>query len=97
MLIQQMPPSRGTGRPGESTDARPHDLEGARWAAVQARQLPIIRRLLQAGANPDRRDSARGRSARDYAKLDTRSGAAILQLMDTVKGRTARPVAGPKI
>ncbi|URD60213.1 ankyrin repeat domain-containing protein [Sphingomonas sp. KRR8] len=66
-------------------------------AAVQARQLQIIRRLLQAGANPDRRDSASGRSARDYAKLDTRSGAAILQLMDTVKGRTGRPVAGPKI
>lgn len=66
-------------------------------AAVQARQLPIIRRLLEAGASPDRRDSASGRSARDYARVDTRSGAAILTLMDTVKGRPARSVAGPKL
>ena len=66
-------------------------------AAVQARQLPVIRRLLQAGANPDRRDSASGRSARDYARLDNRSGSAIITLMDTVKGRAAKPVSGPKL
>jgi ankyrin repeat protein len=65
--------------------------------AVQARQMPMIRRLLEAGANPDRRDSASGRSARDYARLDQRSGMAILQLMDSVKGRAARAVAGPKL
>jgi ankyrin repeat protein len=66
-------------------------------AAVQARQLPIIRRLLMAGASPDRRDNASGRSARDYARLDTRSGGAILTLMDTIKGRASRPIAGPKL
>lgn len=66
-------------------------------AAVQAHQTATVKRLLEAGANPDKRDSASGRSARDYAKLDTRGGSVVLNLMDTVKRRAVKPVAGPKL
>lgn len=65
--------------------------------AVQQRQLGAVRRLLEAGADPNRTDNASGRSARDYAKLDTRSGREILQLLDSVKPAAAKPVAGPKL
>jgi ankyrin repeat protein len=63
--------------------------------AVQGRQVAVIRRLLEAGANANKPDNASGRSARDYAKLDTRSGREMLALMDSVKPRTA--AAGPKL
>jgi ankyrin repeat protein len=65
--------------------------------AVQGRQLAAVRRLLEAGANPAKPDNASGRSARDYAKLDTRSGREILSLMDSIKPRAAAAVAGPKL
>ena len=65
--------------------------------AVQHRQMPVIRRLLEVGADPTRTDNASGRSARDYARLDSRSGREINQLMDTVKPKAARAVAGPKL
>ena len=70
--------------------------ETALIIAVQQRQMPVIRRLLEAGANPDKTDNASGRSARDYAKLDTR-GAEMLRLMDTVRSSAPRPVAGPRL
>src|SRR6185503_3124283 len=41
--------------------------------AVQQRQVPIVRLLLEAGANPDKTDSAAGLSARDYATRDPRA------------------------
>jgi len=52
--------------------------------AVQQRQVPIVRLLLAAGANPDRTDSAAGLSARDYAKRDTRTRD-ILKLIEARK------------
>ena len=52
--------------------------------AVQQRQLPIVRLLLAAGADPDRTDSAAGLSARDYATRDTRSRD-ILKLIEARK------------
>ncbi|HVL78338.1 MAG TPA: ankyrin repeat domain-containing protein [Sphingomicrobium sp.] len=58
--------------------------ETALIIAVQQRQLPIIRALLEAGANPDKTDSAAGFSARDYAKRDTRSSE-ILRMIETVR------------
>jgi ankyrin repeat protein len=70
--------------------------ETALIAAVQQRQMPVIRRLLEAGASPDKTDNATGRSARDYAKLDTR-GAEMIRLMDTVKGSAPKPAAGPRL
>ena len=56
--------------------------------AVQQRQLPIVRVLLRAGANPDKSDSAAGYSARDYAKRDPRARD-ILKLIDDNKPRAA--------
>ena len=58
--------------------------ETALIAAVQQRQLPIVRLLLDAGADPDKADSAAGYSARDYAKRDNRSRA-ILQAIEAKK------------
>jgi ankyrin repeat protein len=52
--------------------------------AVQQRNRRLVERLLAAGANPDKTDSAAGYSARDYAKRDTRSRE-ILRLIETRK------------
>jgi uncharacterized protein len=41
--------------------------------AVQRRNVPLVKRFLQSGADPDRTDSAAGYSARDYARRDSRS------------------------
>jgi ankyrin repeat protein len=56
--------------------------------AVQQRQVPIIRVLLGAGANPDKADSAAGLSARDYAARDTRSRQ-ILQMIEASRPKAA--------
>ena len=53
-------------------------------AAVHQRQAQIVRLLLDAGADPDKADSAAGLSARDYAKRDTRSRQ-ILQIIEAKK------------
>lgn len=55
--------------------------------AVQQRQLPIVRSLLAAGANPDKTDFA-GYSARDYALRDQRARD-ILKLIETKKPKLA--------
>lgn len=60
--------------------------------AVQQRQIPVIRLLLNRGANPDKTDSAAGYSARDYAKRDNRGGE-ILRLIDSKKAKPA--ASGP--
>ena len=52
--------------------------------AVQQRDVPLVRLLLAAGANPDRSDSAAGYSARDYAARDARSRD-ILKLIEDKK------------
>ncbi len=41
--------------------------------AVQQRQLDAVKLLLAKGADPDKKDSAAGYSARDYARRDTRN------------------------
>ena len=56
--------------------------------AVQQRQMRVVKALLEAGANPDKPDSAAGLSARDYAKRDTRSPQ-ILQLIEAKKPKPA--------
>jgi ankyrin repeat protein len=61
--------------------------------AVQARQPTIVRALLESGANPDKRDSAAGYSARDYAKRDNRS-AEMTKLIESVKP-SKKVIAGP--
>jgi ankyrin repeat protein len=55
--------------------------------AVQQRQIPIVKVLLGAGANPDKTDSAAGLSARDYAARDTRSR----QILQIIEARKPKP------
>ena len=62
--------------------------ETALIVAVQQRQIPLVKLLLNAGANPDKSDSAAGLSARDYAARDTRSRQ-ILQLIEAKKPKSA--------
>lgn len=62
--------------------------------AVQQRQMDVIRLLAERGANADKTDNVTGRSARDYAKRDSRS-AEMLRLIDTAKAAPAMPKAGP--
>lgn len=65
--------------------------------AVQQRNLPLVRLLAERGASPDRTDNATGRSARDYARMDSR-GPEMLRIMDMAKAaRKPVAVAGPKL
>jgi ankyrin repeat protein len=57
--------------------------------AVQQRETPIVRLLLDAGADPDRTDAAAGYSARDYATRDTRARD-ILKLIEDKKPKPAK-------
>lgn len=47
--------------------------ETALIVAVQQRHIPMIKLLLDQGADPDKTDAAAGFSARDYAARDTRN------------------------
>lgn len=57
-------------------------------SAVHRRDLAMVRILLKAGANPDRADSA-GRSARDYAKIEDRSGNMLNEIEASAKAKKA--------
>jgi uncharacterized protein len=83
-------------RKGAQVDRTNRLGETALIIAVQQRHLPVVRRLVEAGANPDRTDNATGRSARDYAKLDTR-GAEMLRVMDSARPKKPAIIAGPKL
>jgi uncharacterized protein len=66
-------------------------------AAVHRRDLPMMRALLKAGADPDRKDNS-GRSARDYALIGGRSGPLVAEIEASAKPKGARgtgPVYGP--
>lgn len=65
--------------------------------AVQLRNAEAVRLLLASGADPDQTDNVAGMSARDYAKVDTRSPVVAKMLADAEKVRTRRAVAGPKL
>jgi hypothetical protein len=62
-------------------------------SAVHRRDLAMVRLLLKAGANPDRSDSA-GRTARDYAKIEDRSGNLPTRSTPTPR---PRPMAGVRL
>lgn len=65
--------------------------------AVQQRNIALVKLLAERGANPDRTDNATGRSARDYAKLDSRAPE-MLRAMDAAKAaKKPDNVAGPKL
>jgi ankyrin repeat protein len=61
--------------------------------AVNQRQPRLVQTLLEAGADPDRRDYVAGFSAREYAKRDTRMPE-LLRLIETTK-RPVPKVSGP--
>jgi len=63
--------------------------------AVQKRDVPMTRLLLTEGADPAKKDTSSGMSARDYAVRDGRSDA-ILRLMDEIKPAPKRGISGPK-
>jgi uncharacterized protein len=58
-----------------SVDQTNRSGETALILAVQLRNTEAVRALLKAGANPDKKDSRAGYSARDYAMQDGRAGA----------------------
>ncbi|MGL5837413.1 MAG: ankyrin repeat domain-containing protein [Sphingorhabdus sp.] len=75
-----------------SVDATNRSGETALIRAVQLRNTDMVRLLLKAGANPDKRDSVAGLSAREYAAQDGRNNA-ILGIIE----RGGKPaVAEPK-
>lgn len=63
--------------------------ETALILAVQLRNSEAVRALLKAGANPDKKDSRAGYSARDYAKQDGRASAiaAIIESSKPANGK----------
>lgn len=63
--------------------------------AVQKRDTAMTRLLLTEGADPAKRDTATGMTARDYAVRDGRSDA-ILRLMDEIKPAPKKGISGPK-
>lgn len=73
---------------GAKVDAANRMGETALIIAVQQRELPIVRKLLDAGANPDRTDAAAGFSARDYATRDPRARE-ILKMIEAKKPKPA--------
>lgn len=68
--------------------------------AVQVHEIDVVRQLLAAGANPDRTDNVTGKSARDYARDETRYPQIAKLLSEAPKGGkssgSAAP-AGPKL
>lgn len=62
--------------------------------AVRRRDLAMTRFLLTEGADPRKADTVTGLSARDIAERDGRSDV-ILKLMDDIKPKPKRAVAGP--
>ena len=73
---------------GAKVDATNRMGETALIVAVQQRQIPLVKLLLEKGANPDKTDTAAGYSAREYAARDTRSRQ-ILQLIEAKKPKAA--------
>ncbi len=74
-----------------SVDATNRAGETALIRAVQLRNTEMVRLLLKAGANPDKRDSVAGLSAREYAAQDGRNSA-ILGIIE----RGGKPAEAPK-
>lgn len=63
--------------------------------AVQVHDINVVRTLLDAGANPDRTDNVTGKSARDYARDETRYPQIAKLLADAPKGSKGGGAAGP--
>jgi uncharacterized protein len=79
LLLKSKAAVDGANRSGETPLIR----------AVQLRNAEMVRLLMRAGANPDKKDSVSGQSAREYAALDKRS-TTILTIIET-KGQVEAP------
>ena len=64
--------------------------------AVQRRDVPMVRALLQAGADADQADVIAGQSARDYARSDARNPVLLQMLENAPKKALRTGVAGPR-
>jgi len=64
--------------------------------AVLRRDADMVRALLGAGGDPDRKDYQAGKSARDYAGEDTRD-TSMARLFADVPVKTRRAVSGPTL
>jgi uncharacterized protein len=74
-----------------SVDQTNRSGETALILAVQLRNAEAVRALLKAGANPDKRDSRAGYSARDYAKQDNRASAIAAIIENHGKPEAKKP------
>ncbi|MXP10373.1 ankyrin repeat domain-containing protein [Altererythrobacter halimionae] len=64
--------------------------------AVHRRSPKLVEMLVKAGADPDRNDNS-GRSARDYAKLDTRGSRILAAIEDNEKKKSSAGAYGPDV
>jgi uncharacterized protein len=78
------------GKVTAAIDATNRSGETALILAVQLRNPEMVRKLLKAGANPDKKDTVAGYSARDYAAKDGR-GNAILTIIENSKPADGKP------
>ena len=62
--------------------------------AVQRRDMPMVRLLMQQGANPNQTDHVAGNSAIDYARQDNRA-AAILRVLEGARQPATGQISGP--
>lgn len=73
--------------------------ETALMRAVQLKDVAMVRTLVAAGADPDKRDTLAGLSARDYAERDGRGIPGLIEALNAAKGKAtapgSRPVQGP--
>lgn len=65
--------------------------------AVQIHDGELVRKLLDAGADPDRADFGSGLSARQYAARETRYPAIAKMLADAPKVQPRASAAGPRL
>lgn len=69
--------------------------ETALIKAVQMKDATSVQLLLAAGADPDRRDSFAGMSAREYAERDVRSGP-VARMMAEAPKKARTETVGPR-
>jgi ankyrin repeat protein len=79
-----------------TVDAANGSGETALIMAVQQRDVTMTRLLITNGANPDKRDTIAGRSAREYAKADPRA-AQVLRVIEDTKVKAQGSTMGPKL